>query len=246
MITKACFLQYFWCATLLCARSPQLLIVAIAPRTERSSPPSPSPRNTFTVLSHMGTARLSSNTMYTPVQQLFLARCGCLWRAHTRKLPLPRQAVPGLKPDALHRVFAEYVWYNNTLHIHTTICMHGAVQTPPLPTSLMIFSSLSFSSHHRTSATFSITISSWYHCFMCTYVVSWDFNSSSEAWARASSVEMDAEVQWKPSGTIRGTVRGSAPHLDSPGFRLLTTDRHYVVVRMRSSGAGELANGREW
>lgn len=69
--------------------------------------------------------------------------------------------------------------------------------------------------------------------------VSWNFDSSAEAWARASSVEMDAEVQWKPLGTIRGTVRGPTPHLDSPGFRVLATDRHYVVVRMRSSGAGK-------
>lgn len=52
-------------------------------------------------------------------------------------------------------------------------------------------------------------------------------------------MEMDAEVQWKPSGTLRGTVRGPAPHLDSPGFRVLATGRHYVVTRMRSSGAGK-------
>ncbi|CAM9683580.1 unnamed protein product, partial [Pylaiella littoralis] len=71
-------------------------------------------------------------------------------------------------------------------------------------------------------------------------VVSWDFDSSAEAWARASSVEMDAEVQWKSSGTIRGTVRGPAPHLDSPGFRVFATNRHYVVMRMRSSGAATL------
>ncbi|CAM9532082.1 unnamed protein product, partial [Ectocarpus sp. 12 AP-2014] len=70
--------------------------------------------------------------------------------------------------------------------------------------------------------------------------VSWDFDSSTDAWARASSVEMDAEVQWKPSGTIRGTVRGPSPHVDSPIFRVSATDRHHVVLRMRSRGAATL------
>lgn len=79
-----------------------------------------------------------------------------------------------------------------------------------------------------------------HHHLTGTLSVSWDFDSSAEAWARASSVEMDAEVQWKPSGTIRGTVRGPSPHVDSPIFRVLATDRHHVVLRMRSSGAGEL------
>lgn len=51
-------------------------------------------------------------------------------------------------------------------------------------------------------------------------------------------MEMDAEVQWKPSGTIRGTVRGPSPHLDSPPIRVLANDRHHVAIRMRNFGAG--------
>ncbi|CAM9514142.1 unnamed protein product, partial [Laminaria digitata] len=66
--------------------------------------------------------------------------------------------------------------------------------------------------------------------------VSWEFDSSADGWAKASSIEMDAEVQWKPAGVVRGTVRGPSPHVDSPNFRILTNDRHHVAMRMRSSG----------
>ncbi|CAM9411419.1 unnamed protein product, partial [Sphacelaria rigidula] len=70
--------------------------------------------------------------------------------------------------------------------------------------------------------------------------VLWDFDSSAQDWARASPTEMDAEVQWGPSGTLRGTVRGPMPHLDSPPFRVRVNDRCHVVIRMRSSGAATL------
>lgn len=76
--------------------------------------------------------------------------------------------------------------------------------------------------------------------FTCACAVSWDFDRSADDWAKASSVEMDAEVQWRPSGTIRGTVRGPSPHLDSPPFLLPVNDRHHVVVRMKSSGPGNI------
>lgn len=69
--------------------------------------------------------------------------------------------------------------------------------------------------------------------------MSWDFAASSDGWAQASPVESDAEVQWQPSGTIRGTVRGPAPHLDSPPFRITVNDGYHVVIRMRSFGSGK-------
>lgn len=117
--------------------------------------------------------------------------------------------------------------------------MYRSVQAPPRPIffiALVVFCFL--------LATAPRPLLNYNSC--ARIVVSWDFDSSAEAWARASSVEMDAEVQWKSSGTIRGTVRGPAPHLDSPGFRVFATNRHYVVMRMRSSGAGALMDGREW
>lgn len=88
-----------------------------------------------------------------------------------------------------------------------------------------------------------MTLSRFYeHCLFyldhLAVQVLWDFDSSAQDWARASPTEMDAEVQWGPSGTLRGTVRGPMPHLDSPPFRVRVNDRCHVVIRMRSSGAG--------
>ena len=64
---------------------------------------------------------------------------------------------------------------------------------------------------------------------------SWDFSHGLEGWGNATAEEMHCELYHR-GGEIRGSIRNTIPHLDSPRMMIQAVDRHYVVVRMMYHG----------
>ena len=67
---------------------------------------------------------------------------------------------------------------------------------------------------------------------------SWEFDSSLEGWASASSEEMGGEVYWN-SGELRIGITNNYVHFDSPRLEIDTSDRHAICIRYKYIGTSK-------